>query len=403
MKIEKIKIKKFKALKDIEKEVKGKHIILMGENGVGKSSFIQFIELALGKTTNIPPNAEGEGVVITSKDGQEYTFSVKFKDGKPVITVIGPDGSRDTRKSYLSHLCGVNEFDIDEFVEMSKSTSGRKEQIEIFKSFLPTEVQEELQKYDNRAQTAYDERTEVSRKVKALEGAVKSNPLAGQTLSQFKPVDVASNMAELKAAQEHNSKVEKGKDFAETVASEIAEIESKLAEKKAAQKKTLDWLKDNQAKPTGALEEIINSATQANNDYQLAQSLSKQLDELEQLREEVGELTALVGSQKQAIADTITAMDSPVEGLMYNEEGLVYNGILVNPDSLSTSEIMELGVKLKMAENPELGILFLQRGESLGSKRLKEIIDLCNKNNFELILEEVKRGVETLQIELFSE
>ena len=40
MKIQKIKIAQFKILKNLEKEINGKNIFLVGENGVGKSSIM---------------------------------------------------------------------------------------------------------------------------------------------------------------------------------------------------------------------------------------------------------------------------------------------------------------------------------------------------------------------------
>jgi len=60
MKIKQIKIKDFKAIKEFEADFKGANIIICGENGVGKSSLMQFIEIALGRNNNIPPDATGE-------------------------------------------------------------------------------------------------------------------------------------------------------------------------------------------------------------------------------------------------------------------------------------------------------------------------------------------------------
>ena len=118
---------------------------------------------------------------------------------------------------------------------------------------------------------------------------------------------------------------------------------------------------------------------------------------------EAGELTVKIESERQAISDTIKSMDSPVEGLSFEDESLVYNGVPVNENNLSTSEIMELGIRLKMAENPEFGIIFLQRGESLGKDRLKLIQELAKKNNFQLIIEEVQRGQEELVVQFIGE
>lgn len=113
-------------------------------------------------------------------------------------------------------------------------------------------------------------------------------------------------------------------------------------------------------------------------------------------------MTALIDSTRQVIQDAIRDMDSPIEGLGFDSEQLLYKGVPVNPDSLSKSEIMELGIKLKIAENPDAGVLFIQEGESIGAKRLEEIKEIAAKNNFQIIMEQVERGNEKLTVELVS-
>lgn len=78
MRILKVKIDKFKVLEDFEADLNRANIFLVGENGVGKSSVMQFIEIALGRTDNIPADAMGKGEVITDKDGNKFTFKVEL-------------------------------------------------------------------------------------------------------------------------------------------------------------------------------------------------------------------------------------------------------------------------------------------------------------------------------------
>jgi hypothetical protein len=96
-------------------------------------------------------------------------------------------------------------------------------------------------------------------------------------------------------------------------------------------------------------------------------------------------------------------MDTPVNGLFFNTEGLVYNGTPVHIDSMSTSEIIELGIKLKMAENPELGMLFIEHGESIGQKRYEDIMKIAKDNDWQIFIEQVVRGQEKLQVEFIVE
>lgn len=419
MKIQEVKIKEFKCLKDIEKEIKGNNIVLMGDNGVGKSSFIQFIEIALGKQTNIPPNATGEGEVITDKNGNKYTFTVKFKDGRPIVTVTSPDGLKDTRKGTIAGIVGALDFDIDEFVELSKTEKGRKQQVDIFKSFLSESVRKELARYEANVKSNYESRTEVNRTLKEKESIIKDHPLFKQIgITTFKPVDTKEVYAEFESANETNNKIkdvcarmEQRKVDFENKQSQILKLQLELDILKneshalaIKNNEAADWLTKKENKPIELkqFEDKIKTASDTNKNYESVEQLKKDIALIDKLKEEAGELTAKIDSEKQAILDAIRDMETPINGLSFENDQLIYNGIFVNPDSLSTSEIMELGIRLKMAENPELGILFIQRGESLGAKRLQEIQSIADKAGWQIIMEQVERGKEKLHIEIMQ-
>lgn len=421
MKTEKVVIKDFKVLKNIEKEVNGNHILLLGDNGVGKSSFIQFIKIALGDQSSIPPNATGEGEVIVSKDGKPYKFTVKFKDGKPIVTVTTPDGLKDNKKGTIAGIVGAMDFDIDSFVELSKTTAGQKKQVEIFKSFLSDDIKAELLKYESDIRINYDERTDVNKKIKEKESVVKNHYLYNVIdTEKFEQVKVEEVYSELKLINEHNEAVEKKKtsieadkkslleqnERLEKYKAEIAKIEitvSMLSERIAENESDIlmDPKKESELK---AIEDKLKTANEANKKFNDSISLKKDIELLKTMEYESNELTKKIESSRELLANTIRDMESPIAGLSFDEnDRLIYNGIPVTPDTLSTSEIMELGIRLKMAENPDLGILFIERGESLGTDRLKLIHDIANKSGWQIIMEQVERGKKELNIELTTE
>lgn len=416
MRIQQVKIKEFKILKNFEKEINGSNILLIGDNGVGKSTLIQFIEIALGKNTNIPPNATGEGEVITDKNGNKYIFHVKFKDGKPVLTVTAPDGIKDSRKSAIASIVGAIDFNVDEFVKLSDSTAGRKKQVEIYKSLLPDEIVDQLDKMYRKVETTYNERTETTRKAKTLEGFIKESPLYGENLN-IEPVDVSDLTEQLKKANEHNGKINEVKQRYNQRCSdmdrkhkEVEDMELKIkalkteieADKKTNQE-TGKWMDSNNQIDTQDLTNQINKASEQNQSVVLRMEHKSKLLQIEKLNEEVGELTVLIDSTKQSIADAIRDMDAPVEGLMFDAEQLIYNNVPVSTSSLSSSEIIHLGCKLKMAQNPEFGVLFIEHGESIGQVRMKDIQEMATKYNWQIIMEQVQRGVEELRIEFINE
>lgn len=414
MKVQQVKIKKFKKIEDFEQNFNGQNVIIYGENTLGKSTIMQFIEIALGKSTNVPPNALGEGEVVTLKDGKQFTLQVKFKDGKPVVTVISPDGLKDNRKGTLEMICGAMSFDIYKFVEQSKTTAGRKEQIETIKSFLPEEIRQDLSKYETDVKCKYEERTELSKDLKATEGTIKTHPLYNlqNKLDEFKSVDVSSVFTDLQFAQEKNKKIAEVESRITHRNSQIAEHQAKIKELEAAiekevanineklelNKQASEFLKNNKVNDTSIFEDKIKSANEINATASQAADLKKHLTKKAELEENIGELTVQIEVGRQLIADTIRDMDI-IDGLTFNDETLLLNGVPVNPSSLSTSEIMELGYRLKNIENPEAP-LFLEGLESFGEEKLAELIEFSKKYDVQFIGEQVERGNKQIRFEL---
>ena len=415
MKVIKVVIKDFKCIKNLDQDVNGNNIILLGDNGVGKSSFIQFIEIALGKNSSIPPNTPITGEVITNKDGEQYTFSVSYKGDKPVITVIAPNGMKDNRKGVIAGIVGANEFDIDNFVNLSKTKAGRKEQVEQFKKFLDEETRKILDTCEANVDFHYQQRTELTKDITKLKGSIQLNPMINYiaTLKNFAPVDVGATMGDLKKAQEKNAQItdinNKVLVFSQEVERNEKEVESLQKRIDELNESTSlltvkiisgnEWLEKNKLINCSTFEEVINSATETNKKADQAKSLLSDMEKLSKLEEDHGHASALIDSERQTILDAIRDMDGPIDGLTFDNDQLYYNGVAVDDNSLSTSEIVELGIRLKRAENPELPIL-IQCGESLGSKRLKEIQAFAKKEDFQIIMEQVQRDTKELKIEI---
>ena len=102
-------------------------------------------------------------------------------------------------------------------------------------------------------------------------------------------------------------------------------------------------------------------------------------------------------------ANLIANSKLPIEGLTFTEDGLELNGVPFVAGKVSDSQIMEVAAKLIIASNPTVKVFRIARGESLGEKRLKSIIDIAKKNGFQGFIEEVRRGQDDLTIEEYTE
>lgn len=409
MKILKVSINKFKALEDFDADINGKNVFVVGENGVGKSTFLQAIDIALGKKKKLPTGETGEWSVVADKEGREWKFRVRMKDGKPTVETTSPEGVRDVRVSALKQVTGAVDFDIDEFVTLSETEAGRKKQVEIYKSLLDQEVQDFVKNHELKIDGHYRDRSDINRDIKRLKGAVKDHPLYGQRLNDQKKIDTSQIREQIISASKTNENVEKVQNGVEERAREITEVEEEIArlQKKrenliAEKEKGEKWLKSNSKIDISGLSDELEKAEVHNKRVSDLELLEQKQLEIEKLEDESGEMTALIDSCRQAVQDCIRDCDLPVEGLAFDEDRLMYNEIPVEVGSLSTSEIMELGVRMKIVENPEIPLI-IQRGESLGSERLKTILEIAKQYNMQVLTEEVRRGEDNLRIEFVAE
>jgi fatty acid/phospholipid biosynthesis enzyme len=64
---------------------------------------------------------------------------------------------------------------------------------------------------------------------------------------------------------------------------------------------------------------------------------------------------------------------------------------------------MEVVARLIMAKNPKVKLFRIGRGESLGAKRLKAIVDFAKKNGYQGFIEQVVRGQNELVVTEYNE
>jgi hypothetical protein len=408
MKVKQVIIKEFKKLKDIDQTLDGKNVFIRAENGVGKSTFMQFINIALGSKESVPPEATGEGLVLVDKNGVDYELKVKFKDGKSIITVCG-EGLKDNSKSAITQLVGKIDFDIDEFVKMSDTKKGQKDQVEAYRDMLDEETKQILRKIENTIKANFDDRTELTSDLKRQKAWISESPLFGKDLN-IEPLDAAEIQLELENANKRNIQVDKvlenleirKKDVAQWE-EEIKHIQAKIFASKQSDELAAAWIPKNPKIDISAITTKFNTISEHNKKAEQAAEQKRKIAKAERLEEEIGDLTVLVETGRQELQDAIRDMNPIVEGLYFDDEKLLYKGVPVSTASLATSEIIELGFKLKMAQNPDLGVICLEHGESLGNERLKHILEIAKKNNWQVIIEEVKRGEENLTFEFIPD
>lgn len=410
MKVQRVQIERFKNIEDLSADLQGKNILLLADNGRGKSSFMQAIQLALGGDVMPPqPIKEGEDSAMISVDvgdeENEYTFRVRFRQGKsPICEVIAPNGVRDVRKSVIGSIAGEIDFNVDEFVRLSSSTAGRRKQVEIFKSMLDEDVIAYIDELNKKVQESFEMRTSINRDIKTLSGFIQQAGLEKDDFIKYgKKIDTEELSKRYDDAVKKNATIQGVQDRFNERAAEILEQESKLKKLKENQTEAAQYLESHKPTDLAPLQEQIKFAEEHNQHaIKVAEYKTKQ-EELNQKQEQAGDLTVYIDTTKQTIEDAIKDMESPVEDLSFDMESLLYKGLPVDVSSMSTSEIIHLGIQIQIAKNPNVKVLCIEHGESIGQERLEQIQELAEKYEYQIIMEQVERGTEELQIEFMND
>ncbi len=418
MKIKLIHIDNYKVIKNFTADVQGRSFMLMGKNGVGKTSVEQFIQYVIGNPDAIPPDTDINGYVVTTKDGHDWVFKVETKNGKKIVVMEGPDGMKitdDTKgKGKIALTVGAKNFNPHKFIELSKTEKGVKEQIEIWKNtFLSEDTRQFISKVEENVKSIEKDRTELGRDITKLKGSIASHPLNNYAyaskLDEFKPVEIAEITAKHGLAVKHNEQVGRSEAIKEGIEADLVKVSNEIKELLDKEKKLQDrhiaakkWLAENPKQDTSALDEQIKTANEANEKHKGAQELKGQVASLTTLEEQYGEHTANIQSQREAIRASIRTMGHSVDGLVITEDQMIYRGVQVHSQTLSASERLELAWKMDMSANPQFEFIFIEDSNLLDEDKWSALLELAKTYDMQIIAEEVVRGQKTLKVELIG-
>lgn len=423
--------------------------------------------LLTGQRDDVLRNGASKGFakMVVGDDGEEYDVQLSFTEANPRGTLTikqKTTGMATNNISMLQRIFGYQDFDAVEFSRWSETAEGRRKQIAVVKALLPEKVRNRIAEIDESVKTLKEERTGVNRDVKTFAGFVDTMAKQlspGDVEKYAEPVDVT----ELMERQETNAKlIEKAKTvraaieqrkqqiaaipgrieaektkadetravYAQRVESARILYEKAIAEQKEAEQKIAalydanvaaieaeradyeirkangeDWIKRYEANnPENTNVPALLAEAEAHN---------KRYHVVCQYREKKAQYNAFKAKSEQMDADIAKLADEratlianaelPIAGLSFTDDGLTLNGVPFVPGKVSDSQILMTATKLVVASNPNTRIFRIARGESLGAKRLAEIIEIARENHFQGFVENVVRGQEELRIEEYTE
>ena len=392
MQTKEINIRNFKGIEDLQKEINGKSVYLVGKNGSGKTSFIDAVWCGLtGKNLPETPihNNKKKGLIeIDLGDCIARTKFVKDKPARFELERKEFDKEADkfikSPRGYLEKKIGLLNFDIEEFFAKSNA-----EQVKYFAkivgvdfSDLDGDIEEltDTRKFDKKKLAEYENKNAWYKK-EDLEREFINVVELSQKINKAK--ELAANQKRVLEALETKQK-------------EASELAEKLVEKKAEVAKCISWLDSAKDKITTAdaiekMDAELQNSDDLNNSKREATEAKEAEKEVDNYKAMIEQATSDIDKKRQEKAKRISK-NIKVDGLTYdvNGERFLYDGLPFDNKQINTASQLIAGMKIASTMLKELRILRVD-GSLIDKSNMHEVEAWANENDIQLFVEVVDR------------
>jgi len=410
MKIIELRAENVKRLHAVHIKPDGSLFVVGGKNGAGKTSVLDSVAYALGGKDLIceQPLRKGKAKGFVSVDLGDLKVTRTFTAaGGGSLKVESPDGTpHRSPQAMLDALVGRLSFDPLAFSRMEP-----RQQQETLKALVGLDFTE----VDAKRAGLYDERRDVNRRAKQLEGR-----LAGMTRHEDAPaeeVSVFDLTAELEKASEEALRVDglradqeaaqleasAARQRMEETAEEIRVLRHKLVRLAAEEDSWRNSIPGHEqrdldlgkaivdAEPAlpdrDAIRARIGGAEDANRQVRENAAHAEQAAELKGSREQAATLTEKIDALDVSKAEQIAAAEFQVEGLGFDEGGVSLEGIPFS--QASSAEQLRVSVGMGLAMNPKLRVLLIRDGSLLDEDSLRLVAEMAEIADAQVWIERV--------------
>ena len=393
MRIITLRAENVKRLRAVEITPEGDVVVISGRNAQGKSSVLDAIWMALGggagakETTH--PIREGEkkasvtldlgDLIVTRKwtlKGTTLEVSAREHEDGGITNTTGTV-RYSSPQAVLDGLIGRLSFD-----PLAFANQGAKDQLATLLDVV--DLPFDPAALDARRREVFEARTDVNRDVRTLEGQ-----LAGISVPPGAPEEAVS-VADLRREYEQAVSVnrlrlehEQRKAAAEQ---RVARAEEELGAARAALAE-FDAIEVPPEADEDGLRERFDNAEVLNEAHRLRQEHARVSGLLASAQARSEDLTAELQLIDQEKEDGLAAADMPLDGLSFDEEGVLYNGVPFA--QASSAERLRVGIAIAMAVNPTIRVIRITDGSLLDSENLALIAQMAGDNDFQVWVERV--------------
>lgn len=459
--VKQISLENFKNITDFSMEFSGGVYLVTGRNEIGKTTLINaVVSLLTGERSSvILQNGKENGFakMVIGDDEKEYTIEYRMTESNPkgYLTITDKDGLSSNTISALQKMFGYVNFDAYDFVNMSNSAEGRRKQVEFVRQLLPVDARKKLLEIDEKLIEKDEERKGHNLIIRNLTEKLKGVP---EDLKDYgKPIDVKDLYEEKSEAEKLNNQIQIAKSrvsgYEEMIVNHDrtvrnhktqleqalkakeeqrlslkAQFESQMKELELSEKKLIDdnvtaleeleaekskavvslkrandWLKDTSPVVISVIDEKIANADSHNEHARKYQDVLNNANAKTAAEKDHAKVKAQIEQLLRDKKNIIKESNLPVDGLTFTDDGLFLNGIPFKHGEVSTSQEMEVATKIMIALNPKINVFRIAQGESLDSRKLKDIVDFAKKNKLQGFIEQVERDQDELMVYKYEE
>lgn len=413
MRVLNLKVRHILGVKQLDLKMDGNHLILVGgKNGQAKTSTLTALKMALcGKRGMDWPSkalhdGEDEGEVVVELSGDESLgeydklrvhLEIKQRRSGEVekITIYDSAGEpAPNPRRLLKDLYNTRGFDPLAFERMKPT-----EQRDCIAQLVGIDLDADRAEYAAK----FEERKEVNRDVKRLEGAYASLPYHDDAPDE--PVVTSDLIDDLDAVRRHNRDVTAATDQCEKLAMKtqdaIARV-TKLEEQLKAARETFKKVTEDHNKAKEDLKampdekderpilEQISNASELNKKVSDNQARAKAKAELKEATARSESLTDELEQIKKDVESTLTSAKFPVPEMSLDREGVLLNGRAFSDNSKKERTIAS--ARVAMALKPTLRLMVCEDGSDLDEDALDGLNEILKEGDFQALIELVTRG-----------
>lgn len=385
MRIVTLQAENIKRLRAVEITPQDDVVVIAGRNAQGKSSVLDAIWMALagadGAKQTKRPIRDGEEKASVRLDLGDLVVTRKWTKAGSTLEVAAKDGAKyPSPQTILDGLIGRLSFD-----PLAFANEDPKKQRQMLVDVL--ELPFDPDELAMQRQTLYDKRTDVNRDGKRLVAQRDGLPVVPEGTPD-EEVSAAAIADELRQAEEQNRKLatlaherDVQADRVTTLEQELEAAKVRLAEFDAEMTKAPAEIDAAPIRERLAQVDATNAAVRAKKERaHLDAEITRHAERSQRLTQEIEKLD-------DARDDAIAAASMPLEGLSFDETGVLYQGVPFS--QASSAERLRVGTAMAMVLNPKIRVIRITDGSLLDSENLALIEEMAGEHDFQVWIERV--------------